>query len=196
MDPGLSRHRHCEPLRLALALGFLCTHGANPAAADESGERFAIHGQFTYVEQETGSFAAPYRGPNSLSPHSGRETVDATLFIGSRLWPGAEGWIVPEIDQGFGLDDTLGVAGFPSGEAYKVGKDRPYVRLGRLFVGGSVDLDERREALEPAQMQLGGPASPDRLVFTVGKFGVPDIFDNNAYAHDARNDFLNWAAID
>ena len=45
-------------------------------------------------------------------------------------------------------------------------------------------------------MQLGGARSPDRLVFTVGKFGVPDIFDNNEYAHDARNDFLNWAAID
>ena len=47
------------------------------------------------------------------------------MFIGARLWPGAEGWIAPEIDQGFGLDDTLGAAGFPSGEAYKVGKKEP-----------------------------------------------------------------------
>jgi high affinity Mn2+ porin len=30
----------------------------------------------------------------------------------------------------------------------------------------------------------------------VGKFSVVDIFDNNQYAHDPRNDFLNWAAID
>src|SRR6202044_1372954 len=196
MDPGLSRHRHCEPLRLALALGFLCTHGANPAAADESGERFAIHGQFTYVEQETGSFAAPYRGPNSLSPDSGRETVDATLFIGSRLWPGAEGWIVPEIDQGFGLDDTLGVAGFPSGAAYKVGKNEPYLRLPRAFVRQTVNLGGGAETVEAAADQLGGSRSAVRWVFTVGKFAVTDIFDTNQYAHDPRSDFFNWSAID
>jgi high affinity Mn2+ porin len=33
-------------------------------------------------------------------------------------------------------------------------------------------------------------------VFTVGKFGVTDIFDTNQYAHDPRGDFLNWAAVD
>ena len=54
-----------------------------------------------------------------LSPNMGRETVDATQFAGVRLWSGAEAWVNPEIDQGFGLDNTLGVAGFPSGEAYK-----------------------------------------------------------------------------
>ena len=44
-----------------------------------------------------------------------------TAYIGRRLWEGAELWINPEIDQGFGLSGTLGVAGFTSGEAYKVG---------------------------------------------------------------------------
>jgi high affinity Mn2+ porin len=184
-------------LRLALTLGFLCTANApSPASADESGERFAIHGQFTYVEQETDSFAAPYSGPNSLSPNSGRETVDATLFIGSRLWPGAEGWIVPEIDQGFGLDDTLGVAGFPSGAAYKVGKNEPYLRLPRAFVRQTVNVGGAIEAVEAAADQLGGSRTADRWVFTVGKFAVTDIFDTNQYAHDPRSDFLNWAAID
>jgi high affinity Mn2+ porin len=119
----------CRRIEFVLVIGFICGHPPVAVAAEDPErstaqpmpeERFAIHGQVTYVEQETGSFKAPYRGPNSLSPRMGRETVDATLFIGARLWPGAEGWIVPEIDQGFGLDDTLGVAGFPSGEAYKV----------------------------------------------------------------------------
>jgi len=184
-------------LRLALTLGFLCAaHAPSPVSADESGERFAIHGQFTYVEQETDSFAAPYSGPNSLSPNSGRETVDATLFIGSRLWPGAEGWIVPEIDQGFGLDDTLGVAGFPSGAAYKVGKNEPYLRLPRAFVRQTINLGGAAETVEAAADQLGGSRSADRWVFTVGKFAVTDIFDTNQYAHDPRSDFFNWSAID
>ena len=88
-------------------------------------EAVAVHGQFTYIEQETAGFANPYRGPNSLLPDRGAETTDATLYLGARLWSGTEIWINPEIDQGFGLDDTLGVAGFPSGEAYKVGKKQP-----------------------------------------------------------------------
>jgi high affinity Mn2+ porin len=159
-------------------------------------ERFALHGQFTYVEQETGSFTAPYAGPNSLSPKQGREASDLTLFAGARLWSGAEVWINPEIDQGFGLDNTLGVAGFPSGEAYKVGKNQPYLRLPRLFVRQTVNLGADRESVAADINQLGGYSSVNRWVFTVGKFSVVDIFDNNQYAHDPRNDFLNWAAIE
>jgi high affinity Mn2+ porin len=163
---------------------------------DETGDRFAFHGQITYVEQETSGFAAPYSGPNSLSPRIGRETVDITLYAGARLWSGAEFWINPEIDQGFGLDNTLGVAGFPSGEAYKVGKNKPYLRLPRVFVRQTFDLDETREAIDGTGNQLNGYRSADRLVFTVGKFGVTDLFDGNQYAHDPRGDFLNWAAVD
>jgi high affinity Mn2+ porin len=185
-----------------LAASLFATY-ASHAPADESdnatptvGERFAIHGQFTYVEQETGSFNAPYAGPNSLSPEEGRETADLTFYAGARLWPGAEIWVNPEIDQGFGLDNTLGVAGFPSGEAYKIGKNQPYLRLPRLFVRETVDLAGDREAVAAEINQLGGARSANRWVFTVGKFSVVDVFDANQYAHDPRNDFLNWAAID
>lgn len=166
------------------------------ASQEEPGDRFAIHGQVTYVEQETSGFNAPYRGPNSLSPGIGRETADATLYVGARLWSGAEVWANPEIDQGFGLDNTLGVAGFPSGEAYKVGKKKPYLRLPRLFVRQTLDLDQTREAVDGAANQFEGYHSPNRLVFTVGKFSVTDVFDTNQYAHDPRVDFLNWTAVD
>jgi high affinity Mn2+ porin len=33
-------------------------------------------------------------------------------------------------------------------------------------------------------------------VLTIGKFQVTDVFDNNAYAHDSKHDFLNWALVD
>jgi high affinity Mn2+ porin len=186
-------------------VGFLSWRATSALAADESQDsalpsiaeqRFAIHGQFTYVEQNTESFRAPYAGPNSLSPDQGRETTDLTIYAGARLWSGAEIWINPEIDQGFGLDDTLGVAGFPSGEAYKVGKNQPYLRLPRLFVRATLDLDGDREAIEAGANQLAGIRSTNRWVFTLGKLSVADIFDANQYAHDPRNDFLNWAAID
>jgi high affinity Mn2+ porin len=80
-----------------------------------------FHGQTTFLEQGYPAIRSPYQGPNSLpGSGQGRETRDASLFAGVRLWRGAELWINPEIDQGFGLANTLGAAGFPSGEAYKV----------------------------------------------------------------------------
>ena len=170
---------------------------ASPAAAIPAEEQnFAVHGQFTYVEQQTSEFNAPYSGPNSLSPDRGAETTDATLYLGARLWSGAEGWINGEIDQGFGLDNTLGVAGFPSGEAYKVGKNQPYLRMPRLFIRQTLNLDDTRRTIEASANQLGGARSADRLVITVGKFSIGDVFDTNQYAHDPRIDFLNWTAID
>lgn len=159
-------------------------------------ERFAVHGQTTYVEQDTDDFRSPYRGPNSLTPESGRETWDLTLFVGARLWRGAETWIEPEIDQGFGLDNTTGLAAFSSAEAYKVGANAPYLRLPRFFIRQTLDTGTQRENVEGIANQLAGTRSTDRWVFTVGKFSVPDVFDTNQYAHDPRMDFLNWAAVD
>ena len=168
-----------------------------PAASQESaGEAFAVHGQGSFVEQLTSPFHAPYSGPNSLSVRHGAETFDMTLFLGARLWSGAEAWVNPEIDQGYGLDGTLGVAGFPSGAAYKVGRSHAYWRVPRLFVRQTVDLGGERQPLEAVANQLGGSESADRWVFTVGKFAVTDIFDSNQYAHDPRKDFMNWTAVD
>ena len=58
-------------------------------------------------------FRSPYVGQNSLIPNQGRETWDVTAGVGVKLWQGAELWFDPEIDQGFGLSATVGVAGFP-----------------------------------------------------------------------------------
>ena len=47
-----------------------------------------------------------------------------------------------------------------------------------------------------AANQFAGSQTADRLVITVGKFSVVDIFDANKYAHDPRADFLNWTVVD
>jgi high affinity Mn2+ porin len=164
--------------------------------AEAANERFAIHAQMTYVEQETDAFKAPYAGSNSLSPSSGRETTDLTLSLGARLWRGAELWLTPEIDEGSGLNDTLGLAAFSSGEAYKVGRNKPYFRLPRAFVRETLNLGPTSEAVAGGANQLGGMRSVDRWVITAGKFSVADVFDTNQYAHDARSDFLNWTSLD
>jgi len=159
-------------------------------------DNWSIHGQTTYASQYVAPFRAPYAGPNSLDPNTGRETFDATLYAGLRLWRGAEFWINPEIDQGFGLSGTLGVAGFSSAEAYKVGFDYPYARVPRAFVRQTIDLGGETQKVEAGLNQFGGSQTANRLVITLGKVGVVDIFDTNKYAHDPRSDFLNWTIAD
>ena len=167
------------------------------AEPDAPPRNFAVHAQSTFEDQGTLAFKSPYRGPYSLDPAArGRETFDATLFVGARLWRGAQAWITPEIDQGFGLSDTLGLGGFSSGEAYKVGKAAPYLRLQRAFLRQTIDLGGESQAVDADSLHLRGRQSANRLVITAGKFSVTDIFDTNDYAHDPRGDFMNWSLID
>lgn len=167
------------------------------ASAEDSPQSWAIHGQATFVLQANAPFRSPYQGPNSLDHRShAKETFDLTLYAGVRPWSGAEIWVNPEIDQGFGLSDTLGVAGFPSGEAYKVGKVNPYAKLPRWFLRQTIDLGGKIEKVDADLNQLACNQTANRLVLTVGKFGVVDVFDTNKQAHDPRSDFLNWTILD
>ena len=174
---------------------------SSPAGSQQSpgmdGQSYAFHAQETFVVQGDTAFHSPYEGANSLNPRGQvKETYDLSLFAGLRAWSGAEVWVNPEIDQGFGLSDTLGVAGFPSGEAYKVGRQAPYPKLQRWFLRQTINLGGESEKVDPDLLKLRGKQSANRIVFTVGKFSVVDVFDNNDLAHDPRNDFLNWGMID
>lgn len=171
---------------------------AAPEQADQATpEQWAVHGQTTTTWLLQPAFRSPYQGPQSLNPSAnGRETFDATLYLGYRPWQGAEVWINPEIDQGFGLSNSLGVAGYVSGEAYKVGESAPYYRMARGFFRQTIDLSGDTEKVDPDLNQLGGTQTANRVVVTIGKYSVVDIFDSNKYAHDPRNDFLNWSIID
>ena len=191
-DPDLALHT----VRLGLNHRFDASkpEGFTLPSAPES-DIWAFHGQTTYVHQYALPFRAPYRGQNSLASNIGRETWDVTLFAGLRLWSGAELWINPEIDQGFGLSSTLGVGGFPSGEAFKVGASVPYARPHRMFIRQTIGLGGEMEKVEPDLNKFGGSQAADRLVITAGKFDVTDIFDTNKYTLDPRNGFMNWSLI-
>jgi high affinity Mn2+ porin len=155
-----------------------------------------FHGQTTFTWQGYPAMRSAFQGTNSLpAGGEGRETFDATLTIGVRLWRGAEFWTDPEIDQGHGLADTHGVAGFPSAEAYKQGSDYPYARVQRYFVRQTIDLGGDSQKAEADYHQFAGSQTENRLVLTVGKFGVVDMFDTNKYANNPKADFLNWTVI-
>jgi high affinity Mn2+ porin len=170
--------------------------GDSILVAPES-EDWAVRGQLTNITQKHSDFPAQYSGPQSLSPDGpAEETTDATLMLGRRLWDGAEFWINPEIDQGFGFNNTMGIAGFPNGGAYKLGNNTPYLRVQRLFVRQTISLAGDRMDVDSAANQLAGNIGVNNVTITAGKFSVTDIFDTNTYAHDPRADFLNWSIID
>jgi high affinity Mn2+ porin len=156
---------------------------------------FAVHGQTTFVEQYAPAFRSPYVGQNSLTPNQGRETWDTTFGVGVKLWRGGEFWFDPEIDQGFGLSATEGVAGFPAGTAFKVGASVPYARLQKAFLRQTIDLGGNKQNTDAGFNQFAGSQTADRLVITLGKFAVTDVFDVNKYSNNPRKDFMNWALI-
>ncbi len=162
-----------------------------------SPETWGVYGQFTGVSQYHPSFTAPYTGKNSLDPNNvSSATTDLTLFAGIRISGGGELWINAEVDQGFGLSNTVGMAGYPSGEAYKIGENAPYLRLPRLFYRQVINLGGEEQAIEPAANQLGRTQSANNVILTIGKFSVTDVFDTNTYAHDPRADFFNWSIVE
>jgi high affinity Mn2+ porin len=183
---------------------------ATPIAAElPPPQRLSIHAQITNTQQYHGSFPAAYSGPQSITPQPDTaKTIDATFYLGVRLGKSTEFYINPELDQGFGLGNpptapglsyngTFGAAGFVSAEAYKVGRDSAYGRVMRAFVRQTFDLGGgAAQQVDGDANQLGGSITPDNVIVTAGKFGVVDVFDTNPYAHDPKNDFLNWSIVD
>jgi high affinity Mn2+ porin len=203
---GKARRRPAIARRLLVSLATACAISSTavaqsapppaPSDAPTPSDRFALLGQATYTDQGTAAFASPYRGPNSLDPGArGRETFDATLYGGVRLWAGAQAWADGEVDQGFGLSNTLGLAGFASGEAYKVGASTPYTKLHRLFFQQVINLGGETQKVDAGQNQMAQSNNANRLVLWLGKMSVGDVFDNNQYTLDPRTYFLNWSVI-
>lgn len=168
----------------------------NPKSSlfDTESDRWEIHGQSTYLPQGYPSFPALYSGPNSLSPsRQAKATWSNSLFLNARLWDGGEVYYNPELLQGFGLDDTVGAAGFPNGEAQKSNFPYPHYNASRLFVRQTFGFGGEQEELASGQLQLAQKADVSRLTLQAGKFAVVDVFDGNAYAKDTRRDFMNWS---
>ena len=172
------------------------TYHFGDKAVGPDNDRIAFHAQVTEVAQGYPGFRSPYVSDNSLAGHSqADQTTDVTLFAGLKLWKGAEFWINPEIDQGFGLGNTHGTAGFPSGESYKLGKSTPYTRVQRYFVRDTFNLGGEEQEVEEDINQFAGKQTANRVVVTVGKFSAVDVFDTNKYANNPKLDFLNWSLI-
>ena len=65
----------------------------------------------------------------------------------------------------------------------------------RYFLRQTIDLGGDTQKIDADANQFAMAPTSNRLVLTVGKFGIVDMFDTNKYANSPKDDFLNWAII-
>lgn len=160
-------------------------------------EWFSLHFQQTIISQYKPSFSAGYSGQNSLSTQTETQSsITTTLFGAARLWKGAEVYFNPELSGGAGLSKTLGVAGFPNGETFRVGSATPAIYIARLYFKQNFEWGNEKDTIAPDANTPGGLKSKRYFSIAVGKFGMADFFDNNNFSHDPRSQFMNWALMD
>ena len=93
------------------------------------------------------------------------------------------------------MGNAHGLAGFASAEAYKLGSAEPYARIQRAFIRQTIDLGGETQKVDADLNNFESTTTSDRLVLTVGRFQVVDMFDTNKYANNSKTDFLNWSSV-
>ncbi len=173
------------------------TESASRFRWETSGEdRFIARGQATYAWTRKFGFDAPYSGPQSLATNpESSYSLSFTAYLGARLWDGAELYADPEAFQAHPLSNLHGVAGVGNGELQKASGAELRAYGARLFLRQSVGLGGDSFAVAPGLNQLATHYDRRRLVFTLGKISLTDLFEKNTYADDPRTQFMNWALM-
>lgn len=160
-------------------------------------EDWSVHFQTTAVTQGHGSFPASYSGQNSLVTYpEERQSLTSTLFLGRRLWEGGQFYVNPELSGGSGISQTLGIAGYPNGEIYRVSTPDVTGQISRIYLQQIFGFGGDKDTIEADKNQLSDTPDKSRLTVIFGKFSLNDFFDDDVYSHDPRTQFLNWALMD
>ena len=157
-------------------------------------ERFNANFQATYISQIKPAFRAAYSGPNSLLPErESSYSSTITAYFGFRPWASGEIYFNPEMIQAVAFSKLHGLGGLTNAEQQKTSGPTPTFYRARLFLRQTVGLGGGQNEVDSGPNQLAGMLDKRRLVVTVGNLALIDIFDNNAFAHDPRTQFVNWS---
>ena len=166
--------------------------------------RFDYQGEATFVFQNMDRFFSPYEGSNSLRSRNETELSHSyTLFLGARLFKNVEVYINPELAWGNGVSESHGLGATTNADLLAQPDLRPYPYLARYFVRWRIPMkhmgrhsgkeDVAAEKTGRAPNIIAGTIPAHRLVLSVGKMAINDLFDVNSYADDPRSQFLNDA---
>jgi high affinity Mn2+ porin len=197
-DTGLSRYPPAEGERTGPFDRVQAETGS--LLARNEAAWYSAHAQATVVTQVHNVFPSPYIGPRSLLPKEpAANTMTGTVFFAARIFESehddTQVIFNPETAGGSGFSGTQGIAGFPNGEATRVGVANPTPYIARLYVRQTFGFGGEREWAPDENNQVSGPRDVRRLSVIFGKLAAPDIADDNRFAHDPRTQFLNWALV-
>ena len=173
----------------------LANHGAHSLQY----ESWNAYGQFTYISSWKRPFSAAYTdlngSGNSLSPDAERSyTATLTFYLGLRLWPGAEAYLVPEVVSEHALSELAGLgASIQNFELQKQGSSAPTLYRSRAYLTQTINLGGAPVTRDSAPVQLGSVVDSRRLLLAFGNFSILDFFDRNSVVGDPRRGFFNIA---
>ncbi len=195
MTCSLNASNRFLPGLVALIIGLGVASASH--AGDEGFQYVTARVQSTWVWQKHPGLNAPYAGPSSLAsdPEIGR-SLTATAYLGIRPWKGTEFFIDPEAAQGNPFSGLRGFGGMPNGEAQKAGSTDILGYWARAFFRQTIGFGGATVEQEATFNQFAGTVDRRRLVVTGGVYAITDIFDQNAFSHDPKTQFLNWAMMD
>ncbi len=177
-----------------LAWGRAAAQQLDPPA--ESPEQWNLYYQATSIGQDHGTFRSPYSGPLSLDDTTERDaSLTTTLFFGLRLHTNTYLYFNPEIAGGKGFSGVNGMANPSNGEIPRVATATPKPYIARLYIAQDFGFGSEKEHFDSDQNQLAGDRPMKRYSIYIGRFTLTDFFDNNAYSHDPRTQFLAWGLM-
>jgi high affinity Mn2+ porin len=177
------------------------TPGDTPAQGDPaqtilphlSDTRYWLSGQANFIFQTHPPFYAPYSGTNSLSPNYEKATSRVlTFYSGARLNDSTEILVNIEEAGGAALSAGLGLAGDPNLDIVRNPSlsKAPYLARGLIHKVFALS-DDKIESLR-SSLSLFEQLPRRRLEFRLGKFSIPDFFDQNSAGSDTHFQFTNW----
>jgi high affinity Mn2+ porin len=180
---------------LALLPFSLLAQSADAPPPDKS-ETWNLYYQATSIGQQHGTFYSPYEGPLSLQDYPERDvSLTTTLFFGLNLGAGTQFYFNPEIAGGRGFSHVDGLADPSNGELPRVASATPKPYIARLYVQHDFGIGDEMEHFDSDENQVAGERPMVRDSIYVGRFSLTDFFDNNAYSHDPRTQFMAWGLM-
>jgi len=159
-------------------------------------ENWNLYYQATSIGQNHGTFNAPYTGPLSLQDYREDDaSLTTTLFFDARLANHLQLVFDPEIAGGRGFSGVDGLANPSNGELPRVASATPKPYIARLYLTYDFGFGSEKEHVESDGNQLADDRPMVRYTITAGRFSLTDFFDNNAYTHDPRSQFMAWAVM-
>ncbi len=122
-------------------------------------------------------------------------SLTTTLFFGLRLHKNTYLYFNPEIAGGKGFSGVTGMANPSNGEIPRVATAAPKPYLARLYIAQDFGFGSEKEIVEPDENQLAGERPMKRYSIYAGRFTLTDFFDDNAYTHDPRTQFMAWGLM-